>query len=256
MRYSALVFLMFLLLQCRQAAPSKPLRVAVAANVQYAMQELEEAFEAQTGLEVEAVISSSGKLTAQIAQGAPYHLFLSADLKYPEYLLEQGHAAGRIQCYARGLLVCWTLDESLNLQSDPSFLLDSLQGRVAVAQPELAPYGLAARAHLQAVGLWDSLQPRLVFGESIAQVNQYVLSGAAPLGFTAKSVVLAPDLQARGRWVEIEARHYPAIEQGAVMTQLGKTAREADCRRFLDFLLSSEGQRILERYGYLRSRPN
>jgi molybdate transport system substrate-binding protein len=171
-------------------------------------------------------------------------------------LLEQGHAAGRIHPYARGLLVCWTLDESLNLSPDPAFLRDSLQGRIAVAQPELAPYGLAARAYLQAFGLWDSLQPRLVFGESIAQVNQYVLSGAAPLGFTAKSVVLAPDLRSRGRWLEVDARHYPPIEQGAVMTRFGKAEREADCRQFLDFLLSPGGQRILERYGYLSSRTD
>lgn len=248
---SCSLFLAFI--SCRQESNQEILRVAVAANAKYALEELAAGFREVSGTEVELVVSSSGKLTAQIEQGAPYHLFFSADMKYPRYLESGGLAATPPRLYAKGQLVYWTMRDTSGWFSNvdmPSLLL-GIKGKIAVAQPDLAPYGAAARAFLNSQNVWEALADRLVFGENVSQVNQYVLAGAASGGFTAKSVVLAPDLSGKGYWREIDERLYPPIDQGVIITKVGANGPLRECEAFLQYLQSENGRDILLNFGYL-----
>ncbi|RYF68358.1 MAG: molybdate ABC transporter substrate-binding protein, partial [Cytophagaceae bacterium] len=191
-----LLFLLLLWSSCLQA---QSLRVAVAANAQFVMESLGAAFQKQSGIKVESIVNSSGKLTTQIQQGAPYDLFLSADMEYPRTLYNQKLTTAAPVIYAYGSLVLWTLG-TLPLSADLKVLRNPAVRHIAIANPETAPYGEAALSLLKYRKLLAPVQSRIVYGESISQVNQYVLSGAAEVGITAKSVVLDPSLKQRGHW--------------------------------------------------------
>ena len=213
---------------------------------------LAEEFTNQTGTPCEVIISSSGKLTAQILQGAPYDVFLSADMKYPEQLIEAGKALNDVRVYAKGKLILWTTKAEINLDTliNANTLLRSPGIRhVALANPKTAPYGRAAMEVLEHYGLTELLSNKLVYGESIAQTNQFVTTQAAELGFTTKSVIYAPDLQDRGRYLEIPDNIYQPIEQGAIIL-LTHPAQKDKANAFLDFLQSSEAKQILTNFGY------
>ncbi|MEL6968677.1 MAG: molybdate ABC transporter substrate-binding protein [Bacteroidota bacterium] len=221
--------------------------VATAANMQFAMEELVAAFSKQTQLPCEIVVGSSGKLTAQIQAGAPFDVFVSADLRYPKRLQQAGLTEGPAKVYAYGQLVLWSLTPDVSPQL--SHLSSPGIKHIAVANPQTAPYGQAAQEVLQQTGLLDSVQHKLVFGESIAQTNQFIISGAAELGFTALSVVQSDAMQGRGEWQIVPADLYQPIEQGvAVISQdEPNTAAQA----FVSFLLSEEAKVILDKFGYL-----
>jgi molybdate transport system substrate-binding protein len=261
MNYWTALFLIFstLISGCGQSSSAgkksgqsvaKPvLRVATAANVQFAVEELAERFEALYDIKVEPTISSSGKLTAQIVEGAPYHLFLSANMKYPQALLKQQAAVGEVKVYAEGLLVAWTLNE-LEPEADPAYLQQSTVRKIALANPKNAPYGLEAIHYLEHFGVLGQVQDKLVYGESIAQTNQYIVSRAVDVGLTAKSVVLSPEMQSRGRWVELPAGSYEPITQGVVVTAYGQKQAPEASQLFFDFLSSPDAQQIFKKYGY------
>lgn len=234
-----------LLLSACNSSPKDVLHIATAANVQFAMAELTEYFTRETGIQTEVILSSSGKLTAQILQGAPYDLFLSADMKYPLELQKKGKVLSPPQVYALGALVLWTTDTSFALSLET--LLEPSVKKIAIANPKTAPYGEAAIAFFDHKGWTDSLREKLVFGESIAQTNQFILSGAAQLGLTAKSVVRSPEMQQVGQWVEVPADLYRPIEQGAVIVN---PEREQEARAFINFLSSEPARQILTSYGY------
>lgn len=234
----------------QQTDASVPLVVAAAANVQFAMAALEKAFEQSSGNQVEVILSSSGKLTTQIKQGAPYDVFVSADTKYPEALVEAGKAAGQARIYAYGSLVLWSLSDSIGLNADLKGLDNAGIRKIAIANPRTAPYGEQSMIALERAGLVDWVRSRLVYSESIAQTNQYVLSGACQIGFTAKAVVVSPELSGKGRWVAVDPALYSPIAQAALVTLHGQRRHPEASQAFLDFLLSAEGRKILERYGY------
>src|SRR6478609_9321466 len=198
------------------AAVAQPLHVAVAANAQFVAVKLKEAFKKETGIDAELTISSSGKLTAQIEQGAPFNVFLSADMKYPEELYSKGLTTAKPQVYAYGALVLWTLKD-INVAGDLSILLNNSVQKIAIANPKLAPYGEAAIQALTKQNLLSQVQQKIVYGESIAQVNQYLVSGAADVAFTAKSVVLDSAVSNKGKWIEVNPKWYNPIAQGVVV---------------------------------------
>lgn len=246
-----------LLLQCTGSGSQKrggdanaKITVAVAANVQFAMKELEKAFEEESGVGVDIVISSSGKLATQILQGAPYSLLVSADMKYPEALVQEGKAAVSPKVYAYGSLVLWTLREAMALHPDPGFLLADSIRKVAIANPLNAPYGEEAVHYFKYFGVYEAIQPKLAYGESIAQANQYILAGAVEAGVTAKSVVLSPEMKGKGKWIEVPPEAYRPIEQGVVITSYGQENHPQESCQFLEFLFSETAQRIFEEYGY------
>ncbi|MGV3560363.1 molybdate ABC transporter substrate-binding protein [Larkinella arboricola] len=239
MRHWLILFLVAL----AGAAEAQKIRVAVAANAQFVMEKLKAGFEKKTGLDVEAIVNSSGKLTTQIQNGAPFDVFLSADMKYPAAVDKAGLAATKPKVYAYGLLVLWTradIDPAKGL----AVLSDQRIHKIAVANPRMAPYGATAIAVLAQQKRLEALQPKIVYGESIAQVNQYLISGAVEAGFTAKSVVLEPSMQGKGRWVDVKGAE--PMAQGVVLLKGART----DARQFYDYLFSPEARAIFQRYGY------
>lgn len=230
-----------------QGIQTPKINLAVAANMQFAMEELTADFTDSTGIRCEITLSSSGKLTAQIKQGAPFDLFLSANMKYPDEVFASGFASTPPKVYAFGKLVLWTADESL----DPS--IEQLQSEsirhIAMANPETAPYGQAAYETLINLQLLDQLNPKLVFGESIAQTNQFILTRSADLGFTAQSVVLSPELKNKGKWSVIDPDLYRPIGQGVVVIRHEKKS-DAAAIRFYDYLSTPGAKSILTKYGY------
>lgn len=223
------------------------LNIATSANVQYAMNEIVAEFENTYDINCHIISSSSGKLTAQIKEGAAYDIFMSANLMYPEYLFNEGLTEQEPIVYALGALVLWTMSEDIALGFET--LNSERIDHIAIANPATAPYGAAAKEVLNKLGLYDSLKNKLVFGESISQVNQFINSGAAQIGFTSKSVVLSPRLEQAGRWISIDSTLHQPISQGMVSLIHGKSTKE-NKSKFMTFMKSSEAKKILEAYGY------
>ncbi len=241
---------LILLLASSTSYAAKPLTVAVASNVTYAFNDLAAEFSKSTGIEVKSVFGSSGKLTAQIKSGAPFDVFLSADMGYPDSLFQDGLTEAAPKVYANGLLVLWTMNP-LDLGKGIQVLNDPAVKRIAVANPKLAPYGREAMNVLEHFKLPAAVRSRLIYGESISQVNQYIDSKTADIGFTAKSVVLAPAVAGKGKWFELPRDSYQSIKQGVVILRFGVLTNPVASHRFLEFLSSPAARAILEKYGYI-----
>jgi len=236
-----------LLFGCQQKA-SKKLTIATAANMQFAMEALTQAFKEQSGIDCESIVSSSGKLTAQIQEGAPFDVFVSADLKYPAELFQNGFSTQTPTVYSYGRLVLWTLVE--DLQPSMELLTDDKIKHIALANPKTAPYGNATMEIINHYNIFSQVKEKLVYGESIAQTNQFITSKAAEVGFTAKSVVLSSAMKGQGKWIEIADSLYTPIAQGVIILN-NRQDQLVKARKFHDFLLSSEGKEILDKFGYL-----
>lgn len=246
-RYITIVFVVLSTIISCTKAPTNALMIAAAANMQFAMNAMVESFEKSTGISCHVVISSSGKLTAQIKEGAPFDILVSANMKYPDDLFNSDKTLEPPRIYAYGSLVLWTPKKVSSITLE-DLTHDDIQ-HIALANPKIAPYGMAAVETLKAAGIYDQVNDKLVYGESIAQVNQFLVSGAAEAGFTAKSVILSPKLQGQGSWIEISEDHYSPIAQGVVRIKR-KQMNEAASQRFVDFMFSDTGRKILEEYGY------
>lgn len=223
------------------------LTIATAANMQFAMEMLIQAFTDETGISCEMVVSSSGKLTAQIEEGAPFDLFISADMKYPTRLYEKGLSTAAPEVYAYGKLVLWTMADGL--QPSIEILSDENIHHLALANPRTAPYGVAAMEVLSHYQLLEPLQKKLVYGESIAQTNQFIITKAAEVGFTAKSVVLSPQMKGKGQWIDIGMSLYDPIAQGVIILKRAELNRSA-AQQFYDFLFSNKAKEMLTEFGY------
>lgn len=245
---SLLIFFLLLLSGCNSDQQEK-LLIATAANMQFAMEELCEAFAAETGIACHPVISSSGKLTAQITAGAPYSVFVSADMKYPEKLAQEGFTLAPPQIYATGQLIFW----SMNLDSiTPSILTSENVKHIAIANPKTAPYGKAAIDYLKTHNLYNAVEHKLVYGESIAQVNQFVTTHSVDIGITALSVVSTPGQKRQGKWQKLATNGYQPIQQGIVLLK-SEANTEKKAELFYAFLFSEKAQAILQAHGYLPS---
>jgi molybdate transport system substrate-binding protein len=232
-------------------ASAEEITVAAAADLNYALKELAVRFEQKTGNKVTLSIGSSGNLFSQIQSGAPYDLFFSADEQYPQKLAAAGLLdPASLKIYAVGHLVLWVPNSS---GLDPQKLKMDLLAqpavqRIAIANPQHAPYGRAAMAALAHSGLQDKLEPKLVFGENISQAAQFVQSGNAQAGLIALSLALSPAMKGAGKYWELPSDSYPQLRQaaGIVSASKGKPAAQA----FLDYVASPEGTTVLEQYGF------
>jgi molybdate transport system substrate-binding protein len=232
------------------AATAEPLTVAVAANVKFVFDELRAEFKKSTGIDANGVFASSGKINAQIKSGAPYDVFLSADMEFPAALYKEGFAVTPPKVYAQGVLVLWAL-QPLDMNRGMDVLKNPAVKKVAIANPKLAPYGLEAMRALDYFKLRAAVEPKLIYGESIGQVNQYIDTQAVEIGFTAKSVVLAPQMQGRGKWIEVPRESYHPIEQGIVMLKHGNETNADAAKKFMEFMASAKARSILEKFGYI-----
>ena len=248
-------FLLPLLALALPSAPvdgrgAEPGRVAVAAasNLAYVVDALQAAFAREApGLKVTCSLGPTGGLHAQIAHGAPFDVFLSADVETPRSLAARGGAdPASLRVFATGRLVVWTPRRDLDLNDLAALIRHPRAGRIAIAQPATAPYGRAAQAALETAGVWELSRPKVVFGDSLTQTVQFVESGSADLGFVALSAVRSPRLAGRGTWREIPATAHPGVslDHAAVLTNRG--AGNPAARRFLVFLAGETARRILQ----------
>ena len=244
------LLLVFLFITINIIAQDK-VTVAVAANMQYPMNALKEKFEQETGIKIEVILSSSGKLTQQIQEGAPYDVFISADTMYPQTLYRNNYATTIPKVYAKGVLVLWTTTPGIVPAKDLKLLSSDNIKKIAVANPKTAPYGVAAEQILKHYDLYEQVKDKLVFGESITQTNQFILSQSADIGFTAKSVVLSDEMKDKGKWVDLDLKAYSPIEQAAVLLKHGTDTNKAGSEKFYNYLYSKTAKDIFKKFGYL-----
>ncbi len=250
----------FLALACALAIPaqvcSEEITVAAAADLNFALKDLAGRFTKATGTEVKLSFGASGNLFSQIQNGAPFDVFFSADADYPKKLADGGLAdAKSLRTYAIGHLVLWVPKSS---PLDPQHLkMDLLTRsevkRIAIANPQHAPYGRAAMAALEHFGLKDKVASKLVMGENISQAAQFVQSGNAQAGLIALSLALSPTMKDSGRYWELPADAYPELKQVAAIVSSSK--HKAAAQAFLDYVTSPEARGILQQYGFRTPQP-
>jgi molybdate transport system substrate-binding protein len=230
---------------------SAELTVAAAADLSSALQEVADRYEKKTGVHLKLSFGASGALTQQIQNGAPFDLFFSADMDYPRQLIAAGAAdQASLYQYAVGKLVLWVpADSPLDLDhKGMNALLDPSIKKIAVANPQHAPYGRAAVAALKHAGVYDQIADRLVLGENVAQAAQFVESGNAQVGFVALAHAAAPGMSGKGKYWEVPADFYPALAQGAVVISYSQHKKEAT--DFLEYIKTKETSELLRKFGF------
>jgi len=235
----------------RAESADREISVAAAADLTAALQELAASYQKRTGVLVKLSVGSSGALAQQIQNGAPFDIFFSADMDYPRQLIASGHADGAtLYRYAVGQLVLWVpRDSPLDVERrGMDVLLDLSVKKIAVANPQHAPYGRAAVAALKHYRLYETVSDRLVLGENVSQAAQFVESGNAQAGFVALAHVVAPPMEGEGKyWVVPEDAH-PPLDQGVIL--ISHSAHEKEARAFLGFVRTEEAAGVLRRYGF------
>jgi molybdate transport system substrate-binding protein len=230
------------------------LKIAAAADLTFAFKDVGARFEKQTGNSLKLTYGSSGNFFSQIQNGAPFDLFFSADVSYPQKLEAASLIEpGTIYDYARGKLVIWVPNASkLDLSRGLSVLLDPGIRKIAVANPLHAPYGVAAVAALHHDGIYDKVKDKLVLGENISQTAQFVQSGNADVGLLALSLAVAPAMKTTGRYVEVPASDYPPLIQASVVV---KSSRNKDlANQFMKFLKEPGTVALMAQYGFTLPR--
>jgi molybdate transport system substrate-binding protein len=224
---------------------AQTVRIAAAGNLRYILDEIKEKYQAQSPkAKIDVVLGASGALTQQILNGANFDVFMSADKIYPDKLKSQGAAVGEVKTYAFGKLVLWsnTLDVSKGIE----MLTDKSVTRIAVAKPDVAPYGARAIECLKYYGIYEKVKEKLVFADNIAQAAQFAQSGNAEVAFLAQALVFAPDL--KGKFVYLDPKCYKPVEQACVLLKTWE--RNPEATRFMKFILSPACKPIFEKYGF------
>jgi molybdate transport system substrate-binding protein len=240
----------FALLLISQLSVAQEITVAAAADLQFAMQDVAARFQNETGKTVKLIYGSSGNFFQQIQNGAPFDMFFSANLDFPKKLEAAGLTEpGSYYQYARGKIVIWVPKESkIDLTSGMKALLDSSIKKIAIANPQHAPYGQAAVAAMQKESIYEKVKDKFVLGENISQTASFVVSGAADVGIVALSLTLAPNMKDQGRYVDIPPGDYPPIEQACVILSSSKNKEVA--RQFLSFIKTAAIGDVFRSYGF------
>ena len=239
---------------CVSALPlraAEKISVAAAADLNVALTEIAAQYGKQTGNSIEISFGSSGNFFHQIQNGAPFDIFFSADVDYPQKLIAAGLAEpASLYRYALGRLVLWVpASSSLDVEHrGVDILLDPAVKKIAIANPQHAPYGRGAAAALRHYGIYDKVADRLVLGENVSQAAQFVESGNTQAGIIALSLALTPAMKDKGRYWEIPADAYPTLEQALVI--LSRSKKKSEAAAFLEYLKSAEGRTVLLRYGF------
>ncbi|HXO32757.1 MAG TPA: molybdate ABC transporter substrate-binding protein [Candidatus Acidoferrales bacterium] len=251
MSFRRLSLIAMLVVGCiSQRCVSQEISVAAAADLQFAMQDIAGRFQKEAGKMVKPIYGSSGNFFQQIQSGAPFDVFFSANLDYPKKLEAGGLTEpGSYYAYARGKIVIWVPRGSkLDLGSGMKALLDPSVKKIAIANPQHAPYGQAAVAAMQQEKIYDKLKDKFVLGENISQTASFVVSGAADVGIVALSLALSPNMKDKGRYAEVPSEEYPPIEQACVILRSSKNKDLA--RQFLSFIKTGAISDVLKNYGF------
>jgi molybdate transport system substrate-binding protein len=235
----------------RSAAANREITVAAAADLSSALQEIAADFEKRTGIAVKLSFGASGALTQQIRNGAPFDIFFSADMEYPRQLVGAGLGDGvTLSRYAVGRLVLWVPQDSpLDVERKGiDVLLDPSVKKIAMANPQHAPYGRAAEATLKHYNLYEKVADKLVLGENISQAAQFVESGNAQAGFVALAHAMAPAMQGKGKYWMVPADAYPPLVQGVLL--LSHSQHRQDAAAFLEYMKTDEVAAVMKKYGF------
>ena len=242
-------FIVSLLLFCSQSLSAQPVMVAVAANMKEAFTEITALYKTNNPSDFRVVYGSSGNFTAQIMNGAPFKLFISADEHFPMELYKQGKAMNEGSVYAIGKLA-FIAKKSLNASSIKSNAdlakLISKANKIAIAKPDLAPYGKAAIEYLKAEGLWDLAKDKLIYGDNIGVATMYVVSGAADVGFTALSLASSTEVAKESSYIVLDSKQYQPIAQRMILMK-GAPKEAIDLYQFMQ---GSQAKGILQKFGY------
>jgi molybdate transport system substrate-binding protein len=246
----ALIVLALLAAASEAPAAAQTVTVAAASDLQIVVPRLVAGFEKASRITVRTSFGSSGSFFAQIQNGAPFDVFLSADVEYPRNLVKAGAADGAsLYEYATGQLVLWARNDSgLDVAKGLALLRDPRIRHVSIANPDLAPYGRAAVAALKSANVYDAVRPKLVFAENISQAAQLAQSGNADAGLISHSTALGPALTSIGHFAAVPPQSYPTIVQGAVLVSSAKN--KAAGRAFLQYLKSAEAQQTFAASGF------
>src|SRR6266850_534284 len=245
-----LTLALFCTLLIRTPAAAQNLTVAAASDLQSALPAIAVQFEKGSGHKVTLTFGSSGNFYTQIQNGAPFDVFMSADIEYPRRLEQSGLAErGSLVEYATGRIVLWTRNDSgVDLRSGLAAVADSRVKRIAIANPAHAPYGRAAVAALRHEQLYDRVRSKFVLGENISQTAQFAYSGNAEVGIIALSLALGETLKNSGTYVAIPGSFHPPIEQAAIV--VARSPRKALARQFVDVLKQSATVKLFQSYGF------
>jgi molybdate transport system substrate-binding protein len=243
-------FLVLIVLLTSAFCSAQEITVAAAADLQFAFRDVAARFEKETNHPVKLTFGSSGNFFSQIQNGAPFDVYFSADIDYPKRLEAAGLAeSGTMYEYATGKIVVWVpSDSKLDLSPGLQALLDPNVKKIAIANPEHAPYGRAAVAAMKQEHIYDKVSGKLVLGENISQTASLVVSGGADVGIIAMSLAVAPTMKTKGRYFEIPTDEYPAIEQAAVILKSSQNKEIAT--QFMAYLKTQAIQAILRDYGF------
>lgn len=247
MKFGLKIYVLTLVLIICPSVYAQQITVAAASSLRPTLDDLADAYMSENpGHQVQIIYGSSGRLMAQIINGAPFDVFMSADMEFPQNLFEQEMAVSAPVVYGLGRIVLWSAH--LNAaQMQLQDLADASIRRIAIAQPTVAPYGQRAQEAMTAAGVWDKLQSRLVFAENISQVAQMIESGAADIGIVALSLAIQPALAERGYYLIDASQHRP-LEQGFVVTR--RAAQNPVAEKFSVFLVSQTAREILQANGF------
>lgn len=230
-------------------AHAEKITVAAAADLKFVMDEIVTTFkQANPTEQVEVIYGSSGKFHTQIQQGAPYDLYFSADIAFPRELAKAGFAASEVKSYAFGRIVLWSASMDATKMTLAS-LTDPKVTRIAIANPKHAPYGKRAEEALKASGLWEKVEPKLVYGENIAHAVQFAQTGNAQVGIIALSLAINPELSKRGGYWLIPDKLHQPLEQGFVITK--RAEGNALAKHFADYISSKPARAVMTKYGFV-----
>lgn len=250
MNIRRLLLIAFLAVVCIAPCGAQEITIAAAADLQFAMQDIADRFQKETGKTVKLIYGSSGNFFQQLQNGAPFDIFFSANLDYAKKLEAAGLAdPGSFYQYAEGKIVIWVpKDSKLDVSSGLQVLLNPSIKKIAIANPQHAPYGQAAVAAMRKEDIYDKVQDKLVLGENISQTASFVVSGSADVGIVALSLALSPNMKDQGRYAEIPADDYPPIEQACVILSSSKNKDAA--KQFLTFVKKPAIGEVLRSYGF------
>lgn len=230
-------------------AQAEKITIAAAADLKFAMDEIVTAFKtANSADEIDVVYGSSGKFQTQIRQGAPYDLYFSADISFPRELAKDGFAASEVQPYAFGRIVLWSTGMDASKMTLAS-LSDGKIARIAIANPQHAPYGKRAEEALRASGMWEKVEPKLVYGENIAHTAQFVQTGNAQVGIIALALAVNPELASKGGYYLIPDKLHAPLEQGFVVTK--RAEGNVLAKRFAEYMGGKSARAVMTKYGFV-----
>jgi molybdate transport system substrate-binding protein len=248
-RFVTRVFIFVCLFVVGQTAHAEEkITIAAAADLRFPLDEIVVLFKStHPAAQIEITYGSSGNFSTQIRQGAPYDLYFAADIAYPRALKEEGFAASEVQAYGVGRIVLWSQSRDASGMTLADLTDPSIR-KIAIANPQHAPYGKRAEEALKAAGVWEKIEPKLVYGENIAQTAQYVQSGNAQVGIIALSLALGPELSRQGSYALISDKLHQPLEQGFIITR--RAADNSLARAFARFMASKQARATMTRYGF------